>query len=159
MLEYLFREWPDLEISLLVFRDKLEPVRTFAVKNGKADKLAVLREIEYDGGTDLAALPAAMKQAQNTQAWLMFTDGLDTLSGERAGLRRAERERRGQPDRGAPRAAAAGVRELGGQMLDLQRLNPGAAAKAVVRPAPRLAAIRGSGIADAQGSARRERAR
>jgi tetratricopeptide (TPR) repeat protein len=149
MLKELLSAWPDTGVTLLVFRDHPEEARVF---DGNRDSLLkTLGELAYDGGTDLAAVPDAMNKMANVDQWLLFTDGLDTLSGR-------------LPDFGKHHVTAVvsqtvADRELldqvcaggGGQVVDLQNLEPGVAAAAIINPPLRLAAVHGSGIADAQG--------
>ena len=68
---------------LSVLRDTVEP----AVECPDADALAaVLEALPFEGGTDFAALAAALASAvppdADPRAALLFTDGLDTLSGK-----------------------------------------------------------------------------
>jgi hypothetical protein len=74
--------WRDCEVDLVVFRDRPEPVRTFALRGGNAAGLfAVLDGLAYDGGTDLSALDLGKAAPAGTSrsAWLLFTDGLHTM--------------------------------------------------------------------------------
>jgi len=57
-----------IEFSVLVFRDRPEAIRKMS-----------LDDIAYDGGTDLAAAADAIRKS-DIDRWLLFTDGLDTLS-------------------------------------------------------------------------------
>jgi hypothetical protein len=74
--------WSQAVIDVVVFRDRKEAVRSFAVRDGKAPELlSFLDGLPYDGGTDLAALDLRKQAAPNVAdaAWLLFTDGLYTL--------------------------------------------------------------------------------
>ena len=150
MLKKLLAAWPDTGVTLLVFRDRAEEPQVF----GAADREALFKALDdlaYDGGTDLSVVPGAMAKAENIDQWLLFTDGLDTLSGQ-------------VPDFGKQRITAVvnetvADRELldqvcaagGGQVVDLQSLDAGAAADSVLNPPLRLATVHGDGVADLQG--------
>ncbi len=69
----------DATYSLVTFRDVPEEERAF---NSRAELLAALDGVAYDGGTDFSALTAAVKKrpASDGTATLLFTDGMDTLS-------------------------------------------------------------------------------
>ncbi len=62
---------------LVVFRNAVEPAQTFETVGALAD---ALEKVDYDGGTDFAAVAAAIA-ATDGPAFL-FTDGMDTLSGK-----------------------------------------------------------------------------
>ena len=64
------------EFRLFVVRDTVEPPRAFPTLAALAEAVAAL---DYDGGTDLAAVAAALRAGRGPA--LLFTDGLDTLSG------------------------------------------------------------------------------
>ena len=148
-LKELLQRWPRLEITLLVFRDRPEKACVF---QGDAEALMKgLKEVRYDGGTDFALLADSLKEHPAVEQWLLFTDGFDTLSDK-------------LPDFSRRRVTAVvsqsvAHRELlrqvcadsGGQVVDLQRLEPVAAAESIVHPAPRVVGVQGSGIAEVQG--------
>lgn len=74
--------WRQVTIDLVVFRDRIEPARTFMVRDGKAaDLFSYLDALPYDGGTDLATLDLRKSVAPHVgdAMWLLFTDGLYTL--------------------------------------------------------------------------------
>jgi len=148
-LKKLLASWPDTNVTLLVFRDRPEALRVFNMDRDAL--LKTLDELVYDGGTDLAAASEAIAKTDDIDEWLLFTDGFDTLSGR-------------LPDFGKRRVTAVvsqsvADRELleqacavsGGQVIDLQNMEPAAAATAMLNPPLRLTAIHGEGIADAQG--------
>ena len=148
-LKELLAAWPETNVTLLVFRDRPEEARTF---NGdRAALLQALDGLACDGGTDLSAVSDAVNKAGDVDEWLLFSDGLDTLSGR-------------LPDFGNRRVTAlvsqtVADRELlsqvcsgsGGQVVDLQNLEPTDAVAAIVHPPLRLTGVEGSGIADVQG--------
>jgi len=150
MLKKLLAAWPDTSVTLVVFRDRAEEPVVFEAKD-RDSLFKTLAGLAYDGGTDLAAVPDAMKKVANIDQWLLFTDGMDTLSGRLPDFGKlpvtavvsetvADRELLEQ-------ACAAG----GGQVIDLQNLDADAAVAAIANPPLRLAAVHGSGIADVQG--------
>ncbi|MGB8356007.1 MAG: VIT domain-containing protein [Chthoniobacteraceae bacterium] len=148
-LKELFQKWPKLDVTLLVFRDRPEDARVF---HGDTDSLIkAINELPYDGGTDFIQLSDAMKSHKDVDQWLLFTDGFDTLSGK-------------LPDFGKSHVTAVvsqtiANRELlrqvcgasGGQLVDLQQMEPAVASAAIVNPAPTLISVDGSSIAEVQG--------
>ena len=149
LLQELFKKWPKQEVTLIVFRDHPEDARAF---HGDTDALIrTVADAFRDGGTDLSALATKVRGESEVDRWLLFTDGFDTI-GER------------MPDFAKRRVTAVvsqsiAHRELlrqvcadsGGQLVDLQQLDPVAAAEAIVNPPPTLVAITGSGVTEVQG--------
>ncbi len=124
-----------VELSVLIFRDRPEELRVLA----DAD---ALKDVPYDGGTDLAAVADAIRTSDIDQ-WLLFTDGFDTLSDR-------------LPDFGGKNVTAVVsqtvahrelLRQVCAQVIDLQRLDAGA----ILRPVVRLVRVHGTGIGDVQG--------
>jgi tetratricopeptide (TPR) repeat protein len=62
---------------LVVFRNAVEPAQTFETVDALAD---ALEKVDYDGGTDFAAVAAAIAATEGPA--FLFTDGMDTLSGK-----------------------------------------------------------------------------
>ncbi|MBM4028240.1 MAG: hypothetical protein FJ280_23030, partial [Planctomycetes bacterium] len=123
------------ELSVLIFRDRPEELRALADPD-------TLKDIPYDGGTDLAAAADAIRQS-DIDRWLLFTDGLDTL---------ADR----LPDFGGKNVTAVVsqtvshrelLRQVCTQVVDLQRLDTAA----LVQPPVRVVRVHGTGIGDVQG--------
>ncbi|HWB58919.1 MAG TPA: VIT domain-containing protein [Chthoniobacteraceae bacterium] len=150
MLKKLLAAWPDTGVTLVVFRDRAEEPRVFEAKD-RDSLFKALAELAYDGGTDLSVVPEAMNKIENIDQWLLFTDGVDTLSGR-------------LPEFGKQRITAVvnetvADRELldeicaqgGGEVVDLQNLDTDAAVAAITHPPLRLTAVHGNGIADVQG--------
>lgn len=129
--------WRDCTLDLVVFRDRPEPARAFAVREGKAPELSsYLDRVAYDGGTDLAALDLRRASAPDAhdEAWLLFTDGLYTLGsglppfgGLPVHLVASDPVR----DAGLQRFLAAAT---GGLVVDSGVLEPGAAARLLADP-------------------------
>ncbi|MBR6020862.1 MAG: DUF2135 domain-containing protein, partial [Kiritimatiellae bacterium] len=129
--------------TLHVLRDTHEPPVDFP----SADALvAHLKKLDYDGGTDLSWTP---KHRANRLA-LLFTDGIDTLSGA------APRKLRGivpvvsqtDADRESLRQAC------GGRLIDLQIQTPEDAAHAALFAPDVLNALDGDGVSAVQGIGR-----
>lgn len=129
--------------TLHVLRDTHEPPVDFP----NADALvAHLKKLDYDGGTDLSWTP---KHRANRLA-LLFTDGIDTLSGA------APRKLRGivpvvsqtDADRESLRQAC------GGRLIDLQIQTPEDAAHAALFAPDVLNALDGDGVSAVQGIGR-----
>ncbi len=85
LLEMLFKKWKLLPVTvdLILFSNKAEAARRFAVVNGDATKLLeMLRRTAYDGGTQMAAIsPASGGIAPDFS--LLFTDGLSNFGKEK----------------------------------------------------------------------------
>ena len=133
------------ELALVVFRDRPEPVRTFA-------SFAALREalekVVYDGGTDFAALVPALTPGTS---WLLFTDGVETLAGEAASF--AGRQvtavvSQTVADREWLRQACG---DAGGCVIDLTRLEVREALALALAPPRRVTGLTGTGFAAVQG--------
>ena len=124
-----------LNSSVLIFRDRPEDIRPL----GDPD---ALKDIAYDGGTDLAAAAAKVRQS-DIHDWLLFTDGFDTLGEE-------------LPDFGDKNVTAIVsqtvadrelLRQVCARVIDLQRFD----ASAIFQPPVRLVRVHGTGIAEVQG--------
>lgn len=146
-LEYaLIEALPDTvkTFTLTVFRDAPEAPRTFT---SKTDLLAALKALAYDGGTDFAALAAALPESGTAPRWL-FTDGMETLSDTPVAFK-------GVPPMGIV-SAPVGDREAlrqacAGRVIDLQTLTVKDALGQLFNPPPCVTAVEGSGLADIQG--------
>ena len=137
---------PAKAFNLVVFRDAPEPAREFS---SPADLVAALKETSFDGGSDFAALAAAVPN--DGAPALLFTDGIDTLSDkplEFAGAKPVAIVSQTLADREALRQACAGA------LIDLQTTDRDAALNEIANPSPRIAAIRGTGVAHVQGLGR-----
>ncbi len=133
--------------ELVVFRDVPEAPRTFET----ADELvAALKDLPYDGGTDFAALAAALG-AEDANVRLLFTDGLDTLSDrpmEFPGPAPIAVVSDTIADRESLRQACAGL------VVDLQTTDVKSAAQVILAPPSRIVGVQGTGIANVQGIGR-----
>ena len=132
--------------TLTVFRDAPEDVREFKTA---ADLVASLKGIPFDGGSDFAALAAAIPNDGNPV--LLFTDGIDTLADkplEFTGARPIAIVSQTVADREALRQACAGA------LIDLQTMETDAARREILQPARRIVGVRGTGIANLQGVGR-----
>ena len=135
--------------TLVAFRNEPEPPRTFDT----ADALiAALTSLPCDGGTDFARLAAALPPAaaDGTAPALLFTDGLDTLSGAplafaAAAVKPVAVVSQTEADRESLRQACAG------RLLDLQLLTPDQAVADLAAPARTVAGLEGTGLAQVQG--------
>ena len=132
--------------DLIVFRDAPEPAREFKTA---ADLVAALKEVPFDGGSDFAALAAAIPT--DGAPVLLFTDGIDTLSDKPidfTGTKPIAIVSQTVADREALRQACSGA------LIDLQTKDRAAALKEIALPAPRIAGVKGTGIANVQGLGR-----
>ncbi len=67
------------EISLVFVRIEAVPGRRFRLPEEREDVIAALRTVDYDGGTQLAALGSRIRDADLN---LVFSDGLSTIGDE-----------------------------------------------------------------------------
>jgi tetratricopeptide (TPR) repeat protein len=71
-----------VEVDVVIFRDKAAPPRRFTVERGDtAALIAALKAVQYDGGTQLAAISPA-PGAGKPDFYLLFTDGLSNFGAE-----------------------------------------------------------------------------
>ena len=136
----------EISFTLTVFRDAPEPAREFKTA---AELVAALKDTPFDGGSDFAALAAAIPN--DGAPVLMFTDGLDTLSDkpvEFTGAKPMAIVSQTSADREALRQACSGA------LIDLQTMDQAAVLKEIALPAPRIAGVKGTGIANVQGLGR-----
>ena len=82
----LIRRWlgsiKNVQVDLVVFRNKLEKTRTFTVREGKVEPLIrAIQAVQYDGGTDLSLFNKTFqkKVGSGVDCWLMFSDGITNL--------------------------------------------------------------------------------
>lgn len=134
--------------KLTVFRDVAEPIREF---KSSAELIAAIKAEPFDGGSDLNALTAHLKELPQVDAHshtLLFSDGIDTLSGQplsfdaRVNLAVVSQ---GVADSESLRQACAGA------LIDLKSLDADSAWKQITVPTPRVTGLRGTGIAQVQG--------
>ena len=133
--------------TLIVFRDAPETPRAFA---SRAELLAALDRIAYDGGTDFAALAAAVRKLPAPDAkpsTLLFTDGMDTLSAKEGNISfdALALVSGGEKDIECLRLAC------GGRVLDLATSTPDALAREIFAPSRFLSGIVGEGVDLVQG--------
>lgn len=142
LLDAYFKAVRNVEVQLKVVRDAAEPLRRFAVKDGRWDELRrALNAIAYDGATNVAAL-MAVPQADLA---LVFSDGLGNWGG------------RAQPGDKVPtyavsaatsvdaRRLAGWAERSGGEWLDLLHIDAATAVKSLTSQRVRLAGVRGTG--------------
>ena len=131
---------------VIVFRNTPEPAKSFA---SPAEIVAYLQDVPNDGGTDFAALAAAL--AGGAACRLLFTDGLDTLANQPiafTGAKPVAIVSAMVADHEALRQACAGA------LIDLQTTTIPDAVAQIFNPPPRVAGIAGTGVADVQGIGR-----
>lgn len=133
---------------LTVFRDVPEAAREFATAK---ELIAAIKDAPFDGGTDFAALKEALRghpDAGSGDRTLLFTDGLDTLSGQTMGF--------GGVNLFAIVSQSVANREAlrqasGGALIDLHTTTPEAAWSEIESPSPRVIGLEGTGMANVQG--------
>ena len=138
-LKEILRKCSGCEFTLLVFRDRPEATRVIT----SADEL---NDLPNDGGTDLSAAADTIRKS-DIDLWLLFTDGFDTLSDK-------------LPDFAGKNVTAVVsqtvahrelLRQVCGNVVDLQRLNADNAATAILATPVRLVRVHGTGITEVQG--------
>ena len=139
----------DARYSLVAFRDVPEAERTFA---SRAELVAALDGVAYDGGTDFAALArfgrdGARPSRDGEVVTLLFTDGMDTLSGDGKGisLDALALVSGGEKD-------VEGLREMcGGRVLDLATATKDSVLREIREPSRFVAGVEGGGVDLLQG--------
>lgn len=144
LLEAYLKKLGTTEVSLAVFRNATEPLRTFAVREGNAQALrAHLEALPLDGATSLGALDL---QAMKVDETLLFTDGMNTFGPGAAIFPEAPLVALNSAltaEHGLLRAFSEG---RGGEYLNLQGLSSEQALKALAtRPLAFLRATYGVG--------------
>ncbi len=114
---------------VLIFRDRPEEIQPLADPE-------LLKDIAYDGGTDLAAAAEAIRKS-NVKDWLLFTDGLDTLSDK-------------LPDFGDKNVTAVVSQTVANRELLRQVCVNVVDSPTLIAPV-RLVRVHGTGISDVQG--------
>jgi tetratricopeptide (TPR) repeat protein len=136
---------------LTIFRDMPETARDFATPD---ELIAAIKDAPFDGGTNLAALAASLREApapDKPTHTLLFTDGLDTLSGqtlEFAGGTTVAVVSQNIANREALRQACAGA------LIDLLTTDAESAWSEIESPSSRITGIEGTGVAQVQGIGR-----
>ena len=134
--------------SLIVFRDAPEVERSFA---SRAELLAALKDIAYDGGTDFAALHAQLatlnSQSADKPLTLLFTDGMDTLSAETKNISFDALALVSGSEKDIESLRLA----CGGRVLDLATATKESVTREIFTPSRFLANITGEGIDLVQG--------
>ena len=131
--------------SLVAFRDAPEEECSFS---SRAELLAALDGVAYDGGTDFAALAAAVKKLPaDSTATLLFTDGMDTLSANTKDI-----------SFNALALVSGGERDVeslrlacGGRVLDLSTATKESISREIFSPSRFLANVAGDGVDLIQG--------
>lgn len=133
---------------LTVFRDIPEESREFATVE---QLIKAIEAAPIDGGSDFTALAASLRDlpaAGPNDLTLLFTDGIDTLSGqpiEFENVTPVPVVSQMIANREALRQASAGL------LIDLQILDAEAAWAEIASPADRVTGIEGTGVAQVQG--------
>ena len=129
--------------ELHVFRNVLEPAQTL---NSRAELIAKLDTLSYDGGTDFEPLKAIAANKFDGPT-LFFTDGMDTMNGA-------------LPEFGANSVAVlsgaardvSAMRHIcGGRTLNLDIVNGEEGVKQILVSPPVVSAVNGSGLTNIEG--------
>ena len=129
--------------ELHVFRNALEPAQTFS---SRAELVAVLDTLAYDGGTDFEPLKA-IADAKFDGPTLFFTDGMDTMTNALPEFGASSVAVLS----GAARDVSSMRRICGGRTLNLDITNGEEAVKQILAPQPVISAVNGAGLSDIQG--------
>ncbi len=80
-LKMLFSKWQNCLVDVQVFRNCVDDeIASFAIELGQSqDLIDYLEALPYDGATDFSVLDLSSGPDSATDAWLLFSDGLDTL--------------------------------------------------------------------------------
>ena len=143
---------------LTVFRDTPEETRTFATR---AALLEAVKAAPLDGGTDFAALAAALergeaaaaggkkgKKSAKKERYLLFSDGYDTLTDrplDFGGRDVTAVVSQTEADRAALRRAC------GGRVIDLQTRSAAEAAAEIASPPALVEGLEGEGVSLVEG--------
>ncbi|MFZ1614124.1 MAG: VIT domain-containing protein, partial [Holophaga sp.] len=155
LLETYLKRLGTCQVSLVVFRNEAEPVRSFRIQGGDAAALrSHLEALPLDGATRLSALNMKQVEADET---LLFSDGMNTFGGGEAQFPPVPLMAINSAltaEHGLLRALSEG---RGGEYLNLQSQNEEDALKALTsRPLAFLRATYGAGdVAEVYPSAAR----
>ncbi|HOT28864.1 MAG TPA: VIT domain-containing protein [Candidatus Ozemobacteraceae bacterium] len=149
VLRAAFAAWKSapVEVELVPFRNVPGKPETMTVSNGDvAGLLKAIEAVEYDGGTQLGALPPSGDKLPDV--YLMFTDGISNFGREEPGKFAA-------PlyvfsgDAGANHAFLGQLAlQNGGEYVNLQRVKPEEAVKGIGRPVYMFLGAEGAGADD-----------
>ncbi len=83
-LKALFLQWQETSVNVVIFRNKIdEKEEVFTIKEGNSqDLIEFLKNIPCDGATDLSSLDFSSFTDGECDAYLLFSDGMNTLNGE-----------------------------------------------------------------------------
>jgi hypothetical protein len=82
-LSALLESWQTLTVHVQVFRNQIEEIiHVFEIRSGDpAEFIQFLKNLPYDGATDLSSLDFSSFPTAECEAWFLFSDGMDTVSG------------------------------------------------------------------------------
>ncbi|MBQ9242970.1 MAG: DUF2135 domain-containing protein [Proteobacteria bacterium] len=134
---------PKSTFELHVFRNALEPVKTF---KSLENLIEYIDSLDYDGGTDFSPLKKIASQ-KFSGATLFFTDGLDTYTNAlpQFGAGSMALISGAQHDTPAMRHIC------GGRVLDLSVLSTEEVIHQIANPSPVISQVTGSNLSDIQG--------
>lgn len=148
LVSALLDAWPRLAIDVRVLRDVIAgETRAFAGRADRERLLGFLRDVPRDGGTNLAAIDLRALPDPADEAWLVFSDGLNTIG-------------RGVPVPGtvpviaissSARSDAAYLRHIASQSgvyIDLLQTTPESALRLVTDAREALRVVGAEGCAD-----------
>ncbi len=149
VLRAAFAAWKTapVEVVLIPFRNVPGKPETMTVSNGDvATLLKAIEAVEYDGGTQLGALPPAGGSVPDV--YLMFTDGISNFGREEPG-KFATPLSIFSGDAGANHAFLGQLAlQNGGEYVNLQRVKPEDAVKGIGRPVYMFLGAEGTGADD-----------
>lgn len=145
LLDAWFSQLGNVSVSLQRVRDVAEPSKTYTVRNGNWQALRnELEQTVYDGATNLGAF----NLKGNSDAWLLFSDGLNTYGNQRFNPQNIllySVVSSASADNQSLRALAE---QNGGRLIDLNSQTPQQAVNSLLDRAPRLLSMQSNGARD-----------
>jgi Ca-activated chloride channel homolog len=148
-LKALFATWEEMTVDLVVFAEATSENRTFFVNANNGETFFnYLRQLPYDGATDLGAVNFAAPPHIEDEAWLLFSDGLTTLNQDLPQIGRTiihAVTSQATSDTGVLRYLCE---QTGGQFINLMSVSPEGAAGRLLAGCEPLPNVESHGCAD-----------
>jgi tetratricopeptide (TPR) repeat protein len=146
LLDAYFRRARDVEVRLVLLREKQAAAVSFRVRNGNWEEVrAALKRVVYDGATNLASFTVP---AQDVEECLLFSDGIGNFGERRTTIPGVPVYTISSGTRTDPAWLRHLARKSGGRHIDLLSLNAVDAARLLLERAPVIAALTGDGTSD-----------
>ena len=135
----------NLEVQLVVFRNTTQPVRRFQLPSQYRELTTTLRNINYDGATQLGRI-APNATTKTLDLILLFTDGISNFGSEHPGKFNAPIYTINDATTANHAALRSIATQTGGTYLNLQRINLETARRAIGSPIFAFISAHGSGF-------------